>query len=84
MFDYPHRYIGSIRVDELTEDDIDKMFGYLREEYADSILKKVKTFIGMVLDYAIKLGLISENVAKKVKRIPASRKNIPGLERERA
>lgn len=84
LFDYPHRYIGSIRVDELTEDDIDKMFGYLREEYADSILKKVKTFIGMVLDYAIKLGLISENVAKKVKRIPASRKNIPGLERERA
>ena len=73
---YSREKLGNKPVNEVSEEDFIMLFNELAEEYVDSTLKKTKTSAGIVFDYAIKNGLIKENPAKKVKKLPKSKVTI--------
>ncbi len=81
---YPNKIIGRLKISEITEDTLIDMFGRLRNNHADSMLKRIKTVVGMVLDYAIKKGIVTVNVAKGIKRLPKSTKDVGKVKHERA
>ncbi len=69
---YSIKFLGKMKISEITKAEVIKMFNQFSQMYRDSTLKKIKTVAGMVFDYAIEKNLISVNPAKAVRRLPKS------------
>ncbi len=69
---YSLKKLGDKPITEISDEDFIMLFNELADAYVDSTLKKTKTSAGIIFDYAIKKGLIKENPAKKVKKLPKS------------
>jgi integrase len=61
--------IGSIPIEEITEELVGKVFSKLRQRYQQSTLDKIRITLKMVMKYAHKKGYISQNPVEDLKPV---------------